>query len=182
LEKDYSLERWIEACKAIEYQHKDLLVVDDSRSGDFTNKWKDKVEVIHIDTGDEPQPRRIALCMEVIRNRFIEGGYAWWMNLESDIIAPPNTLKELMRVAECMELDWVAHIYPDRVVNTLNQSGFGCELWSRRIILENPFGEMPVGKTCDAWWWNDIILPTLRDRKYRVMEAWNLVNLEHING
>ncbi len=48
--KEYSFQQWLDNIKSFTYPNFDILVVDNSPDEELVNRWKDKVNIKHIDT------------------------------------------------------------------------------------------------------------------------------------
>lgn len=148
--KEYCFDLWIRAVDALEAEH-DTLVVDNSPSPVFAAKWYARVPIVHLDLGDEPKHRRIALSMEYIREYFTRGPYAVWLNIESDVIVPPQTASFMLGRFE--GVDWLNLPYPYRNKRDI-ETGFGCSMFSRRLMEAESFADAPPDYSTDAWFWD----------------------------
>lgn len=177
--KEYAFERWIRSAKALEWPSKEYLVVDNSATERFFETWKDKIRLVHLnDMGDLPADLRIARSMEYIRGYFLQSGCDFWFNLESDILVPPNALRILMGLGN---YDWREHAYPCRVNKDAPPvfNGFGCNVFSRRLMESNDFVDAPADTTTDGWFWKKVSEQFDR-APYRVIETYNLMGVQHV--
>jgi len=174
--KEYAFQRWIDAAHALDYPNKEILVVDNSPSLDFMNRWKRKVPMIHLDPGSKGPNQRIAMSMEFIRHTFLKGDYAYWFNLESDVIVPPDALNVLLKYGDA---DWVSSYYPARG-GTEFQNGFGCSLFSKKLVEHSPFEDAPESTTTDGWWWHTIIKPNVFKLNLKIVELWGPLKIQHL--
>jgi len=160
--KDYCKAEYLAAYEALDWPNKTLLMVD-------TTNYPGGPNV------------KIGKGMEGIRQYFLVGPYDYWLNLEADIIAPPETVRVLLKYAG-KEAAWVTHAYPLRHNPTEQAASFGCSLFSRRIIEENPFHEAPESPTTDAWWWHQQVKPKMVERCYVYIELWGLLDIKHLGN
>ena len=144
--KNYSLERWLLSVSKLEYPH-DLLLIDNSPGVSYVEKLKRycekykiknyRIEHIEFPYGLEPG-ERIARSREIIRQEIIKGGHDAWCSLESDIIAPPNAINELVRLIGDFMV--VNHIYPQRELpEDIAPTGFGLSLIKREALIKYGF-------------------------------------------
>lgn len=177
--KEYCAEKWLNAVKFFDYPFYDILWVDNSDTLDFYNRWKDKITIHRLDLRGETPQRHIALSMDHIRKHFLEYDYDNWLNLEADVIAPPNTLKRMLEIDKGNQFDWLGLGYPCRITGKPSIAAFGCTMFSRKIMIRYTFDDCPADQWTDGWWWHKKIQP---DTSLTVMEGWGILPLEHLNG
>lgn len=175
--KEYAMQEWIDAIKALDYLNYDILLVDNSPNLDFMNRWCDQVPMLHvdIDVPDSEFCQRIAKSMELIRQKFIEGDYESWINIEIDVIIPPEAIKVLRKwTTDC---DWVSHVYPARGSGNDEecQSGVGIAMFSRKLMTDFDFKDTN-GEGPDAWLWRQV----RPSGKYKSAEMWSYFKTKHI--
>ncbi len=172
--KEYSFQRWIDNVKNLTYPNYDILVVDNSPTLDFMNRWKDKVPMIHIETQTEwLNTRRINQSMEVIRQKFLEGNYARFFSLESDVIPQADVIEIMLKWGK--DSDWISHAYPDRTNQTNSIQGIGCSIFSRKLLEKYKFADIDDGYYSDAGLWEKV-----RNSEFKTMELWNYIKVEHL--
>lgn len=128
--KDYSLDRWIHSISLSTYPA-DLLLVDSSDDITYIKRLESvcikyeikNFKIIHIEIPtDANLDERLSKAREVIRQEILRGNYDAWFSWESDVLAPPETIKKLV---DLLGDNWmVSHIYPARD----NPEGFNQEL------------------------------------------------------
>lgn len=94
--KDYIIDKWVEAVKAIDYPNFEWLIVDNSKGSSYTSKLRRKgYRVVHVDRGDNS---RDALCnaQNFIRHRVLNEGFDYWLSLESDLLPPKDIIWKLL--------------------------------------------------------------------------------------
>lgn len=176
--KEYAFQRWIDNVKSLTYPDYDILVVDNSPTEDFINKYKEQVPMERIDTAgiEDLMICRINRSMERIRERFLVGDYQWWMNIESDVIPQTDVIEVLLKWGR--DSDWVSHAYPARDGNdALAQQGIGCSLLSRRLIEKFGFADAEDQTTPDGYLWN-LVRPHASE--YPTMELWGYLTIKHL--
>ena len=150
--KEYCFQKWIDCVNRISHTPKQVLVVDNTKNLDFFEKWRMKVPMEHIDLGDEPPNRRIALSMEVIRTRFLESDYDRWFSLESDCLVPDYALSYML--ANANGFDFVTLPYPSRTQpGVILERSFGVTLFSRSMMERVSFKDAPADQTTDSFLW-----------------------------
>lgn len=178
--KEYCFDKWIAAVKALDYPNKELLVVDNSPTLDFYNRWKNKVPMVHLELDLTPN-RRIAASMEYIRQQFLKSDAKYWFNVESDIMLPSQSLQFLLGLGE---FDWYEHHYPYRETpdgpHLLN--GFGCTMFSKKVMQDCGFTDAPEDSTTDGWFWNKVVAQHDNFNSYKVIECWNALDIKHLNN
>lgn len=176
--KEYCMEEYLDSIQNLDYSFYDILLVDTSDDIAFYERWKNKVNIIHIDTIGETPYKKIALGMEYIRKYTIENKYDRWMNIEADVIVPPETITTFLSYDNDKSIDWISHSYPDRIKAGNVMDGFGCTMFSRNIIKKESFADAPSDTTTDGWYWN----AKIKVKKYKVIDLQGILKLEHRNG
>lgn len=173
--KEYSHQEWIDSVRKIDYPNFEIFVVDNSPTLDCCNRWKDQIPMAHIDPTGLDMAQRLAHSMEVMRQKFLAEGFKWWFNIESDVIAPPETLKLLIKTGRYA--DWTGHAFPARGGQEQSSGGIGCSLFSRRMIEDFSFAGAGdcLNKNVDAFMW-DWVRP---QAKYKVIEMWGHLPTQH---
>lgn len=174
--KEYAMQRWLDAVDNLDWPNKRMLLVDNSDTPEFYERWCERVSMIRIELQREPMNRRIALSMERIRQEFLASDATYWLNLESDVIAPPETIRVLLKHGQ--QACWTSHNYPDRTNPEQGMSGFGCSLFSRLLMEQTSFAQAPAETTCDGWYWRNEVQP----RRLPVVELWGMLKIEHLNN
>lgn len=175
--KEYSFQAWIDSVKKLDYPNIEYLVIDHSPTEDFVNRWKHKIPIKYIGSV-EPANIGIATAMEEIRQYFLKSDAKYWLNLESDIIAPSETIRYFLSLGE---YDWYEHHYPYRNRDwppLLN--GFGCTMFSQKLIRENSFKDCPETMTPDGYFWNQVVTRNLNFTSYKVIESYNVLKIKHL--
>jgi hypothetical protein len=149
--KEYAFRFWIDAVNNIIVPH-DTLVVDNSPSIMFSVKWGTEVPMVWENCGSDKPYRRITKSMELIRGYFLSSEYTHWLNIETDVIVPPDIATFMLAHSE--GVDWLNFPYPYR--NRQITTGFGCALFSRRIMEHESFSCAPDDYAPDAWFWDKV--------------------------
>ncbi len=170
--KEYAFARWIECINKLDYPNYEVLVVDNSPTLDFMGRWQDKVPMVHINADQSENPNiRINQSMAVLQKKFLIGDYAYWFNLESDVIVPSNAIQILQQY----DADWVSHAYPPRGGIGLTQ-GIGCSLFTKPIMRAYSFDNASPQSGPDAWLWEQAMYD------FRTIELYGLMKTEHLNA
>jgi len=96
--KEYCLDKFIKSIKNLTYPNYDILIVDTTNpahGGEFKKKITDHgIEVIsHYNT---PQFVNVYEGRNIIRKRVLEGGYDYYMSIESDHVVPVDIIERLL--------------------------------------------------------------------------------------
>lgn len=171
--KEYCFEEYLKAYEAIDYPMKEMMMVDTSEKPDFFMRWRDQLNLKRIEINEEPN-RRIALGMEAVRKYFLQSDCDRWLNLEADVIVPPDILKVLLSFGK---VDWTSHCYPLRAKepdsHQINTAGFGCVLFSRKLIEQHGFSDAPAETTTDGWYWRKV------EGRCSAVDIWGLLDIKH---
>lgn len=177
--KEYAHGAWIEMARTLDYPNYEILVIDNSPSPDCYSRWKDKIPMARC----EPDPgwdacQRMGHSMEIARRKFLSEGFAFWFNVEIDVIPAPSILRVLLKYGR--GADWTAHVYPARGETQESSSGIGCSLWSRRLIEDFAFENMGdhAGHCVDSYFWHRCVFP--QTHKYPTRELWGHVHTRHL--
>lgn len=133
--KEYCFQEWIDNVKNFTYPNYDILVVDNSKTEDYYNKYKSQIPMVHLTfRPDEKDDGMYRVCrsMAEIQRHFLKEGYTHWMNIEADVIPSKDVIEILMKFQPA---DWVAHTYPASPTKTWI-AGIGCSLLSRKLMTD----------------------------------------------
>ncbi len=174
--KEYCFQEWIDCVKAIDYPNLEIFVVDNSPNTDFLNRWIDQVpSMIHINSIQGTDSTfvniRTNMSMAIIAKKYLEGDYAWWFDLEADVIIPPQGLKLLLKYPS----DWTSHDYPVRGGGG-RMSGVGCSLLSKDIIKAYDFSNAPAHQGPDNYLWNKAM------STHTSITLTNILDVKHLGG
>jgi hypothetical protein len=174
--KEYAWSDWVTRVKSLTYPAYDILVVENSPTLDFWERHKAEVPLLHAscDPRQEMWLDRICKSMAEIQKYFLTGDYAWWMNIEADVIPPAGIIELLMKYGE--DADWVSHCYPVRRGSEILEHGIGCSLLSRRLMAD--FDWRQASDSPDAELWKFV---RSRPRTYRTVELWDMAEVEHLH-
>jgi ubiquinone/menaquinone biosynthesis C-methylase UbiE len=167
--KEYAMAEWLAAIQALDYPNYDILLVDNSPTDALYERWKDKVPLIHLPDTDQAEnaSSRINASMTVIKEHFLKGEYTWWLNVEIDVIIPPETLKTLLQFPS----DWTSHDYEVRGGGG-RMTGIGCSLLSRSIAEAGVFTSSVHGADAELW--------TQTMNTHRTQTLTNWLPIKHI--
>lgn len=185
--KEYSFQRWIDAVTNLTYPNYDILVVDNSPGGELAERYGAQVPIVVLDASDRPEIAidegwsrptivRINRSMELIRQHFLTGGYSHWMNIESDVIPPPDVIEVLLESGRGGDL--ISHTYTDRKGGHVwIENGIGCSLFSRPLI--EAVGWQDAGRLYpDSWLWSRVMAQA---RTYRTVKLWGYLDeIDHV--
>jgi hypothetical protein len=138
--KDYSMKRWLQSVRCLDWDNIHLLMVDNSPDPSYVDKIKGyckevgltDYEIIHINPPIEEGEERIAYAREEIRKYLIKGDWDYWLSWECDVLVPPDALKQLMPFAD--KFATISHNYPARENPNDIMEGFGFTLIKRRMV------------------------------------------------
>ena len=150
ISKEYSFQKWIDVVKNLTYPNYDIFVVDNSPNGEMVEKYGSQIPMVHLKVDSEDRLVRINKSMEVIRQKFLNGNYEKWFNLECDVIPETDILDILMKFKEA---DWVGHAYPirERGDDIQVSSGIGCSILSRRVVEDWDFSMVDESPDAALW-------------------------------
>lgn len=95
---EYCTEDYIKAIKNLAYKNYDILLADNSRTKDFSEKLKSMgIEVVRAAWEHKDPRKRIVACRNLLRERALQGGYDYLFSLEQDVIPPSDVLERLLR-------------------------------------------------------------------------------------
>jgi ubiquinone/menaquinone biosynthesis C-methylase UbiE len=180
--KEYCFQKWIDMAKSLTYPNYDILVVDNSKTEDFYNKYKDQIPMIHKtfrpDEKDENM-YRVCQSMGVVREHFLKGNYTHWMNIEADNIPPPNVIETLLKYGH--DADWISHCYKALPEHDTVQQGIGCSLLSRKLMQDFDWSDPNIADdTPDSELWNFAKPKMRKSDKYKTVELWNVMFVDHL--
>lgn len=95
--KRYCLRKYIAGLKALTYPSKDILLIDNSPTSQFSQEIA-QLEIPVIRAGCELRtPRdRIIHCRNILRKKVIEEGYDYFLSLEADVVPPSDVIEKLL--------------------------------------------------------------------------------------
>lgn len=173
--KAYCFDEWVKMAKSLTYPHYDILVVDNSKTEDFYNKYKDQIPMIHLDFEGQKEDGMYRVCrsMAEVRKHFLKGEYTHWMNIEADNIPPSNVIEELMKYQPA---DWIAHTYP--AGNGVGfMAGIGCSLLSRKLIEDFDMSDVSIfDDSPDSEVWNWV----QKRGGYKTVELYYVMDVKHL--
>ena len=190
--KEYSFQRWIDAVTNLTYPNYDILVVDNSPGGGLAERYGAQVPIVVLDVSDLPEPIdqarggtgwlfAVNRSMELIRQHFLAGDYSHWMNIESDVIPPPDVIEVLLETGRGGDL--ISHTYRTRGSDVAwIDYGIGCSLFSRRLI--EAVGWQEAGGPSDGppappdgWLWSHV---GAQARTYRTVKLSGYLEVDHL--
>ena len=93
--KSYCFDEYAKGIKDIDYDNFDVLLADNSKTDDYFNKIKQKLPAIKAEFNENPK-ENIINSRNILRQRFLEGNYDYFLSLEQDIIPPKDIIKKLL--------------------------------------------------------------------------------------
>lgn len=148
--KEYGLPRWVAAVNALTYQPVETLLVDNSPDLGLYNRWKAETGIIHLSIDGTPH-QRIAISMETIRRYMLRANFDFWLSIECDIIAPPDTIETMLDWAASVPANWYCMPAPARHNPFLFSQNFMCALFPRRLCEQISFNGAPATRATDGW-------------------------------
>lgn len=192
--KLYAFPQYISALSALTYPrtHLDILLIDNTDDGgNFFSHWRTAIPMEHFRPDNENFCQRIAHGLEILRERTLAGGYDFYLNLETDMVAPPNLVEYMLRLARDLPddegrpangkpADWLNHAYRQRVDDKWwIDGGLGCSLFSRHLLENENWRDMPLSRTCDGAFWQKIF-EKAKAGEYRVCHFRGEIELNHL--
>jgi hypothetical protein len=94
--KAYILQEYANALKALDYDNFDILLIDNSPDERYFALLKVAgLPAEHISWIPRAMDRIIA-ARNILRQRFLDGGYDYLLSVEQDVLVQPETLKQLL--------------------------------------------------------------------------------------
>jgi hypothetical protein len=145
--KDYALERYVAASKAFTYEHRHHLIIDTTYDdGEHAEMLRglDFAEILAVPSN----PSVLTLAVTQAWEKYIIPHawaleYDYILSLESDIIAPPETVDFLLDAARQFEAAIVGHsyerrrnpqVYPLSYAKGLLRQSLGCTMFKTNVI------------------------------------------------
>ena len=94
--KAYCLKEYVNALKALTYDHFDVLLVDNSKTDEYSRNIKDLGIPVIKDTYLEHAKDRIVHSRNILRDYVLKHNYDYFLSLEQDVIPPPNIIEQLL--------------------------------------------------------------------------------------
>lgn len=93
----YCIDEYLNRIKELLYKNFDLILVDNSGSDGFYNELKSKDINVLKGIYHEDVKKRIAESRNILREKFLEGNYEYFLSLEQDVIPSKDILNRLLR-------------------------------------------------------------------------------------
>lgn len=95
--KQYCLQKYIAGLKALTYPEKDILLIDNSPTPQFSKEIiASGIPVIRAGYSLRTPRDRIIHCRNILRKKVIEEGYDYFLSLEADVVSPPDIAEKLI--------------------------------------------------------------------------------------
>lgn len=95
--KRYCLQKYIAGLKALTYPSKDLLLIDNSSTPQFSKEIAPLgIPAVHAGYDLKTSRDRIIHCRNILRKKVIEDGYDYFLSLEADVAPPPDVIEKLL--------------------------------------------------------------------------------------
>jgi len=112
--KEYCLENYAKALKELSYENFDILLVDNSKGDEYSEKIKALgLPVIRAPYSEHARDRVIN-SRNLLREKALEGGYDYFLSLEQDVIPLPNIIEGLLRHKKKITTGTVYHLFPQK--------------------------------------------------------------------
>ena len=144
--KEYCLDEWIAAYRALTYKNTSAFMVDNTFTGlqYFHTLQKKGIKVTHLGPWrDKPMEYTLHRGWELILAEAQEQDAFWVYSVEADNIPAPESLEKMIKVASYCNLHLVTHDYPMHA-SAVEASGMkgneffytelGCMLMSRQLL------------------------------------------------
>ena len=94
---DYCFKEFIEGLRALTYKNKEILLVDNSKDENYFKKFeKEGFKVIRIPYHQKTR-ERVTQAHNLLRKVVLEEKYDYLLNLDQDVIPPPDAIESLLR-------------------------------------------------------------------------------------
>ncbi len=93
--KAYCFQEYLEGIKALTYPNFDVLLVDNSQDNNYFNKISKLLPTIKGPFIENARPR-IAESRNLLRQKFLEGDYDYFLSLEQDVVPPKDVIERLL--------------------------------------------------------------------------------------
>ena len=177
--KEYCWQKWIDTVKSLTYPNYDIFVVDNSKTEEFYDRYKNQIPMVHLDfTGQKDNGMyRVCKSMGRIREHFLNGNYTHWMNIEADNIPPEDIIETLFRYGGG-DADWVSHGYPTSPGSKTIMQGIGCSLLSRKLMADFDWSDDSIADDSpDSELWNWV---KNQPGGYKTCELWYIADVLHL--
>lgn len=110
--KIYCQDNWLEQVKSLTYKNLDVLIIDNSKSLNNFEYLKEQtrdnanIEILYCKPSGSVKSS-LNDCMQIIREKFLDGNYTHLFSLETDVFCPVNTIEYLL----CFDLAFVGLPY-----------------------------------------------------------------------
>lgn len=94
--KGYCLEKYLKAIKSLTYLNYDILLIDNSKTNDYFEKIKKENFPIIKDQPKEQPHDSIVKSRNILRKKFLEGDYDYFLSLEQDVIPKKDIIEKLL--------------------------------------------------------------------------------------
>ncbi|HIH26229.1 glycosyltransferase family 2 protein [Candidatus Woesearchaeota archaeon] len=93
---EYSTDKFIKCLKELDYPNFDILLIDNSDSDEFFNKYKDKVNMIRDGSQFSSIKKRMVYCRNLMREKVLKENYDYFFDVDQDVLLPKDALKKLV--------------------------------------------------------------------------------------
>ena len=94
--KDYCLNKYAESVKNLSYDNYDILLVDNSKTNEYSEKIKKLGLKVIKDKYTESARERIVNSRNILREYAIKNDYGYLLSLEQDVIPPRDIIERLL--------------------------------------------------------------------------------------
>ena len=202
--KGYSIEKYLESVKALEWDNIEFVMIDNSDTDILTKiietKLVDKkIDVVSMadkemksevillpDMMGRESEARLALSREYFREMFLKSDAVYWLSWECDIILPPDALKVLIGILQTNQVDIVNCYYPDRDEKFKSVSGIGCSLFTRKCLETVSFMDNGAYGYCDSlipncyYGGDSWFMRQLERAKFKMLDLHNILEIQHL--
>ena len=118
---NYCIDEYLNRIKELLYTNFDLVLVDNSKSDNFYNELKlKKINVVKGKYFDDVK-RRISESRNMLRDKFLEGNYDYFLSLEQDVIPPKDIINKLIRDSKDVVSGIYFKYYPINIIGKDNK-------------------------------------------------------------
>ncbi|MBU2496780.1 MAG: hypothetical protein KJ767_01840 [Nanoarchaeota archaeon] len=110
--KEYCLKDYIKGIKELTYENFDVLFADNSENDEYMDKIKSLGFKVIKSPYSEFVKDRVIKARNLLREKFLEGDYDYFLSLEQDVIPPKNIIEGLLSHKKEIVSGIVYHLFP----------------------------------------------------------------------
>jgi len=180
--KEYALSEYLESINNLTYRNFDFLLVDNSKTDDYYKKLKGLNVNVIKDKYFENARDRVIHSRNILRDKFLDENYEYFLSLEQDITTPKDIIERLLRHKKdiisalyfylgddkktLMPMVWIHHegkyarrldfdeVMNNKLIEAIT-CGLGCVLINRRVLEKIKFRYVKEKPGWDDLWFSE---------------------------